>query len=127
MIFDTDVLIWFFRGDANAIDIVKNCRPFDISVVTSMELMQGMRNKSELGRALDMFADFQVRILHINETVSRLAEMFVQQYALGHAMKLPDALIAATSIAYQIPLLTGNDKHYRFIPQLDLKVFRAHE
>ena len=126
MIFDTDILIWFFRGDANAVATVKDNRPFGISVVTSMEIMQGMRDKTELMRALNMFADFRVTILHINESVSRLAEMFVQKYALSHAMKLPDALIAATSIVYQVPLLTGNDKHYRFIPNLDIHVFRPH-
>ncbi len=40
MIVDTDVLIWDLRGNELA--------PFSISVVTSMEVLQGMRNKEEL-------------------------------------------------------------------------------
>jgi predicted nucleic acid-binding protein len=48
MIIDTDVLIWYMRGNEKAYEIIENSPPFFISVLTYIELVQGMRNKSEL-------------------------------------------------------------------------------
>lgn len=47
MIIDTDVLIWYLRGNTKAKEIVENNIPFSISVVTYMEIIQGMKNKEE--------------------------------------------------------------------------------
>ena len=48
MILDTDVMIWFLRGNQRAIDAVMEAMPFSISIVTYMELVRGMRDKREL-------------------------------------------------------------------------------
>ena len=48
MVVDTDVLIWYMKGNQNAYKIIENLKHFSISVVTYMELVQGMRNKNEL-------------------------------------------------------------------------------
>ena len=37
------------------------------------------------------------------------------------AMKLGDAIIAATAVAYGIPLLTRNEDDFKHIPGLDLR------
>ena len=34
MIIDTDVLIWYFKGNENALDVIKKYTPFSISVIT---------------------------------------------------------------------------------------------
>ena len=48
MIIDTDVLIWFLRGNENAQRIIKANIPFKISVINYMELVQGMRSKHDI-------------------------------------------------------------------------------
>ena len=48
MIIDTGVLIWYLRGNEKAFKTIENLESFSISVVTYMELVQGMRNKKEL-------------------------------------------------------------------------------
>lgn len=48
MIIDADVLIWYMKGNKKAYEIIENQHGFFISVVTYMELVQGMRNKREL-------------------------------------------------------------------------------
>ena len=45
MIFDTDVMIWAFRGNAKALDAIDNATTRSISSVTYMELLQGVRIK----------------------------------------------------------------------------------
>jgi predicted nucleic acid-binding protein len=48
MVIDTDVLIWYMKGNPNAYKTIENSKYFFISVVTYMELVQGMRDKNEL-------------------------------------------------------------------------------
>ena len=53
-----------------------------------------------------------------------MAVSFVEKYTLGHSVELADALIAATCIENDEILFTANDKHYKVINGLELKVFR---
>jgi predicted nucleic acid-binding protein len=48
---------------------------------------------------------------------------FVETYSLSHSMELADAIIAATSLNLNESLITGNDKHYKFIPNIKIKKF----
>ena len=48
MIVDTDVLIWYSREHPDAIELLHDLESFAISVVTDMEIIQGVRNKKEL-------------------------------------------------------------------------------
>lgn len=50
MIVDTDVLIWYLKGNENARKAINKFNGFSISVITYMELVQGIRNKAELSR-----------------------------------------------------------------------------
>lgn len=46
--------------------------------------------------------------------------IFVEQYFHSSAMQMGDALIAATCINNSEFLVTGNDKHYRCIPTIQI-------
>ncbi|MYE87962.1 type II toxin-antitoxin system VapC family toxin, partial [Candidatus Poribacteria bacterium] len=48
MIFDTDVVIWVFRGHEGAAKLVESIDDRQISIVTYMEFIQGARNRQEL-------------------------------------------------------------------------------
>lgn len=123
MIVDTDVLIWYSREHPVAIELLHDLESFAISVVTYMEIVQGVRNKKELNTFKKALGVLNVKILQIDELVSTKAMFFVEQYALSHSMELADALIGATSIIKQIPLITGNDKHYRQLPGIQIQKF----
>jgi len=45
---DTDVLVWYLRGNEKAFKTIENLESFSLSVITYMDLVQGMRNKNEL-------------------------------------------------------------------------------
>jgi predicted nucleic acid-binding protein len=124
MIIDTDVLIWYLRGNEKAFNLIENLDGFSISVISYMELVQGMRNKKELNILRQALHAWNTNILYISEEISAKAMFAVEQYFLSHSMHLADALIGATAINYGIPLLSGNDKHYKIMKGLQLKVFR---
>jgi predicted nucleic acid-binding protein len=124
MIIDTDVLIWYMKGNEKAYNTIENSENFFISVVTYMELVQGMRNKNELNTLRKALHGWNAKILYISEEISVKAMFFVEQHYLSHSIQLADALIGATAIAYGTPVLTGNDKHYRIFKNIELKKFR---
>jgi predicted nucleic acid-binding protein len=49
--------------------------------------------------------------------------IYVEQFHHSAAMELADALIAATCIHNSEILLTGNEKHYKHIPNIQMKKF----
>ncbi|MEA2040892.1 MAG: type II toxin-antitoxin system VapC family toxin [Thermodesulfobacteriota bacterium] len=124
MLVDTDVLIWYLKGNENAYQVIENSSDFFISVVTYMELVQGMRNKKELNNLRKAMHIWNAKILYISEEISAKAMFYVEQHFLSHSMQLADALIGATAIAYGNPVLTGNDKHYKVLKDLKIKRFR---
>lgn len=123
MIIDTDVLIWEFQSNLQAKKAIHSNIPFNISVVTYMEIVQGMRNKAELNKFIKQITKWNVQILQLNSEVSTRAMIYVEEYFLSHSMELVDSLIAATCIYNSDILLTGNVKHYKHIPNIQLLKF----
>lgn len=123
MIIDSDVLIWELRGNQKARDVVHASIPFRISVVTYVELVQGMKNKRDLSKFIKQLSEWDVDVVQINQDTSTRAMIYVEEYSLSHSMELSDALIAATCVNNSEILLTANDKHYKFIPNIQVKKF----
>ena len=123
MVIDTDVLIWYMRGNEKAYQIIESSNNFFISVITYMELVQGLRNKKELTQLRKALHIWKTQILYVSEEISAKAMFYVEQHFLSHSMQLADVLIGATAIAYGLPILTGNDKHYKTMKDLQIKKF----
>jgi len=124
MVIDTDVLIWYMKGNEKAYKAIENSRNFFISVVSYMELVQGMRNRAELDNLRKALLVWNSKILYISEEISIKAMFFVEQHYLSHSIQLADALIGATAVTHGLPILTGNDKHYRVLKGVQIKKFR---
>lgn len=124
MLIDTDVIIWYLKGNEKARTAIENLPTLSISVITYMELVQGMRNQRELRELRRALKDWEANILYIDEEISSKAMFLVERHFLSNALRLADALIASTALANGIPIFTANDKHYRVVNQLELKVFR---
>ena len=124
MLIDTDVLIWYMKGNEKAYKAIENSNNFFMSVVTYMELVQGMRNKNELNKLRRAIHAWNSKILYISEEISVKAMFFIEQHYLSHSILMADALIGATAVAYGLPILTGNDKHYKILKGVQIKKFR---
>lgn len=124
MLIDTDIIIFYMRGNEKAKQLIVNNIGFHISVVTYIELVQGMRNKNELLSLRKALRAWKTNIIYIDHEISSKAMFYVEQHYLSHALELADALIAATSVSTGIPLVTGNYKHYKVVKELDLTRFK---
>lgn len=124
LIVDTDVIVWYMRGEPNAVRSIDSLDSFSISVVTYIELIQGMRNKRELHALKQSLTMWQSEVIQIVPAISAKAASFVERHFLSHAVRLPDALVAATAIERGDVLLTANVKHYAPISDLQIKTFR---
>ena len=121
---DSDVLIWYMKGNSKANKVIESLNSFSISVVTYMELVQGMRNKRELTLLRTALRKWNAKIFFINEDISAKAMFLVEQHYLSNSLVLADALIASTAISNGVKLLTGNIKHYKVIKNIELESFK---
>ncbi len=122
-VIDTDVLIWYMRGNQKAFRLIEGMEDFSLSVVSYMELVQGMRNKNELNLLRKALRQWKTQILYISEEISAKAMFYIEQHFLSHSLQLADALIGATAITYGLPIITGNEKHYKAMKDIKIKKF----
>jgi len=117
---DTNIFISWFRGDLESLTRLERVGLSHILIpsVVVMELLQGTRNKTEslqLKKKLKAY-----HIIHFNEATSRLAIELIEQFSLSHGLLIPDAIIAATALTYNIKLFTYNVKDFKFIPGIQI-------
>ena len=121
---DTDVLIWFLRGRSSAREAIARCRSVELSAVTYMELVQGVRDKNELRMLRRTIRLNGWRILPLAEDISHRATMYIEGYALSDGLRVADALIAASAVQSGAALMTANTRHYECIPDIALEQYR---
>ncbi len=124
MIVDTDVLVWYLRGDKKARDMLLGLGSFSISAVTHMELIQGMRGRKELELFKGFLRSRGITVVGITEKTSDRAVFYMEQHVPGSNLRMADALIGATAWVLGEPLLTGNLKHYRVLKGIKLVKFK---
>jgi predicted nucleic acid-binding protein len=115
---DTGILIQLFRGDENIKAVLSNIgiENLAISVITTAEILYGMR-KHEEQKTKTLLRKFKQ--YHLNKPISeKFIELMNDQNLPG--LQIPDALIAASCLANHLPLYTLNKKDFSGIPGLEL-------
>jgi predicted nucleic acid-binding protein len=120
---DSTILIDLSRGNEETIlfcdDERKNGQDIAISVMSSMELIIGCRDKRELNRTLKFLADFV--LIDISVPISKRAFQLMLQFNMSHGLVIPDAFIAATAMEENLQLVTSNIRHFEMIPGITLR------
>ncbi|KKM10769.1 twitching motility protein PilT [Clostridiales bacterium PH28_bin88] len=119
---DTNILIDHLRGIPEASRYLAGIEDGNmegaISVLTVMELYAapklGPENIEKISRLLEIFHVIVPVDLFIAQTAGKLIAM----YQKSHGLEPVDALIAATAIRSDAVLLTRNEKHFKYIPNL---------
>jgi tRNA(fMet)-specific endonuclease VapC len=115
LLLDTNILmIW--RGDAQ---LDKEIAAFacGIDTVVYLEFLQGAM-KRELAKTDKFLKRFE--LISFSPTITFSAIRLVRTYAHSDGLRMPDALIAATALENEIPLLTLNTKDFDFIDGISL-------
>ncbi|MDX2177672.1 MAG: type II toxin-antitoxin system VapC family toxin [Candidatus Sumerlaeia bacterium] len=124
MVFDTDVLIWCLRGNVRAGQAIQRDPSRALSIVSYMELLQGAKNRRELGLIRAFLKDLGFAMLPLTEAIGHRAAVYMEEYTLKGALSMPDALVAATVVDADETLCTANTKHFKIVAELSVKPFR---
>ena len=125
MIFDTDVMIWAFRGNGKALDAIDAASTRSLSAVTYMELLQGVRNKAEMRSMKRFLSTLGFATLPVTAEITTRAIAIMEETALKSDLGVCDALIFATALESGDRLLSGNVQHFKEVPLLDASPFRV--
>ncbi|NOT84307.1 MAG: type II toxin-antitoxin system VapC family toxin [Methylococcaceae bacterium] len=115
---DTNILIYYFNGDMEA--VVKNKistlirESFQISVISKMEFLGFAFNFQERQRAMQFVECATIRTLS-DEVVQRVIDIRQENH-----IKLPDTIIAATAMQHSAILVTRNIKDFK---TLELEIY----
>jgi len=110
---DTNILLYLLQGDVTLTEVLDG-KQFYISFITELELLSysGLTS-TDLEVVLELIRECVV--IDINAEIKQLAVRFRRQYKV----KLPDTIIAATSLYMNIPLITA-DSDFKKLKELEL-------
>ena len=110
---DTNILIYIIKGNPK-VEYFAKSEILAISYITEMEVLGKYQITEPEKQTIAEVFDY-CYVLEMDAQIKQYAINIKQQVK----MKLPDAIIAATAIKYNLPLVTS-DKDFRKVPNLDL-------
>ncbi|WP_370640077.1 type II toxin-antitoxin system VapC family toxin [Buttiauxella sp. S04-F03] len=114
-VFDTNILIDYLKGIPQARATIESYgNSPSISIVTWMEIMAGAKHHDQEQQTRHFLSGFE--ILPVNQAVAEHSVALRQQYG----MKLPDAIILASTQISARKLITRNSKDFKDLPGIIL-------
>ena len=111
LLIDTNIALYLLNGDTTIAELL-NGRDVHVSFITELELL-GFQDIKEEDRSIIEDLLNNCIIVDLNQAIKRITIDLKQKYKL----KLPDAIIAATSIYMNLPLISA-DKDFDRISDL---------
>jgi len=118
---DTDVLIDFGQDQTEAVETMAHLEEnyeLNVSVIVAMELYAGIRSKKDMRTVEGFLSDFSISFL--TTAISEQAFSLMKEFRPSHGVEINDMFIAATAISTDTAFISKNQKHYRFLPDLNL-------
>lgn len=117
-LWDTNTAIYFLQQlfpphAEHFIDATLKEGPPAISAITEIELLCWKTPKEDEIQILQAFIN-QANVLELEQLVKLKTVELRKKYPI----KLPDAIIAATALSYNLTLITRNTKDFKLIPEL---------
>jgi len=82
-----------------------------------------MRSKAELSAVQKSLELRHTERLPVTPAITERAVALMETLALSHGLQAGDALIAATAVEHNLPLLTANTKHFAAIEGIRIERF----
>jgi len=118
LVCDTNVILYLFKGEKRAAEQLHD-KVIYVSVITEIELLSYKEaTPSELNIIRKFLLDCIVTTIntHIKDEAIRLRRKY--------SLKIPDAIICATALFFNLPLLTS-DKKLKNIKELSLVFYES--
>ncbi len=111
VLIDTNIALYLFKGDKELGSILQDVEAY-VSFINELELLgyKGITTQEQFW--IELFLE-ECAIIDINAGIKEITKQLRRSYTL----KLPDAIVAATAIFLDIPLLSA-DKHFEKINDL---------
>ena len=113
---DTNVIIYMLEGDEVIAQLFDENR-IAISFVTELELLSGKKYSQSQSK----FLKAAIEKCSIYDYDSFIKKSCIE-LRIKYSLKLPDSLIAATSLAYNLPLFTS-DKQFAKIKEIETSIY----
>lgn len=112
---DTNILVYLLNGNKYIADILDH-NQIHISFITELELLSKQDlSPVEIKHVQGLIN--QCIVIDINDAIKKQAIALRKQYRF----KIPDALVAASAMYYELPLLTS-DKQFSKIQETDILI-----
>ena len=118
IVLDTNIVLYLLNGDDELASILNQMQLY-VSVITEIELL-GYKEISNDDKVKIKYFLSECIIVPLNDEIKNLCIAIKQT----SKVKTPDAIVAATSIYNQIPLITS-DKGFEKIQDLDLFLYKV--
>ena len=123
---DSDILIHFLKGEDKAVKAIRKLqkKPLYISIISVGEIIEGpleTNNKKKLAS----FKELLKSLIVINidyEVIEQFAHIRKSLRQKGSLIDNFDLLIAATCLAYDLVIVTGNISHFKRVPGLKISI-----
>jgi predicted nucleic acid-binding protein len=116
LLLDTNAVLYVLGGDETLASFL-NGNELYISIITELELLSFKKITAKESKAITSFLG-ELRI----ENISGEIKKNTVEIRKSTNLKLPDCIIAATSIALNIPLVTS-DKQLSSVTELDIVLY----
>ena len=113
---DTNICIYLLNGDAVLAELLQDQHIY-LSIITEMELYAYHGDNSSALRILNNFLQ-SVSVINIDEKV-KLSTIEIRKKT---KLRLPDSIIAASALTYNLPLITA-DKAFKRVEFMDLILY----
>ena len=112
ILLDTNTVLYFLSGDQTVADFIKEKKLF-VSIITELELLSYKNLNVKEIKIISAF----LKEIHIENISPEVKEEAIK-IRKNTNLKLPDCIIAATSISLQIPIFSA-DKELKSVEGLD--------
>lgn len=120
ILLDTCILVDYTRRKPEVVDYINRVgkQNLYLNSIIVMEMLRGAINKEDLKQIKIDLQDFL--LLPVNQQVMGLATRLIETYKLSHDAKIPDMIIAATALVFDLEIMTYNIRDFRFLPGLSV-------
>ncbi|MCC7211676.1 MAG: type II toxin-antitoxin system VapC family toxin [Candidatus Brocadia sp.] len=117
ILIDTNIALYLLTGNKKVADLLDSKRVF-ASFITEVEILSYPKITTEEQSKIKEFLN-EITVVGWNDTIRDQTIHLKKNYKI----KLPDAIISATSLYLKIPLFTADKEFFEISDEIDLIVY----